>query len=64
MSKISEVLSVAYDSGDEDIPCWIVAKKRNGEFIVLNEFHGAKADKLYHELVNMEVKEWGAKWNG
>lgn len=57
MSKISEVLSVAYDSGDEDISCLVVAKKRDGEFTVLNEFHGAEADKLYHDLLNRGKEE-------
>ena len=52
MSKISVVLSVAYDSGGEDISCLVVAKREYDKFIVLNEFHGAEADKLYHELVN------------
>lgn len=57
MSKISEVLSVAYDSGDEDISCLVVARKTYGKFTVLNEFRGEEADKLYHELVNMRGKE-------
>lgn len=57
MSKISEVLSVAYDSGDEDISCLVVAKKTYGKFIVLNDFRGVEADKLYHELVRSEVKK-------
>lgn len=54
MSKISEVLSVAYDSGDEDISCLVVAKKSHDKFTVLNEFYGAEADKLYHELVKQK----------
>ena len=57
MSKISEVLTVAYDSGDEDISCLVVAKKTYDKFTVLNEFRGAEADKLYHELVKSEVKK-------
>ena len=54
MSKISEVLSVAYDSGDEDISCIVVARKEYDKFTVLNVFRGAEADKLYHELVKQK----------
>lgn len=54
MSKISEVLMVAYDSGDEDISCLVVSKKSHDKFIVLNEFYDAEADKLYHDLLNKE----------
>ena len=57
MSKISEVLSVAYDSGDEDISCLVVAKETYGKFTVLNEFRGAEADELYHDLLNRRGKE-------
>lgn len=56
MGEISEVLTIAYDSGDEDISCLIVARKEYDRFTVLNKFHGAEADKLYHELLNKETK--------
>lgn len=54
MSKTSEVLTVAYDSGDEDISCLVVARKEYDKFVVLNVFHGTEADKLYHDLLNTE----------
>lgn len=55
MSEISEVLMASYDSGGEDISCLLVARKENDEITVLNEFHGAEADKLYRELVTRRV---------
>jgi hypothetical protein len=57
MSKISEVLTVAYDSGDEDISCIVVARKEYDKFTVLNVFHGAEADNLYHDLLDRRGKE-------
>lgn len=53
---ISEVLTIAYDSGGEDISCLIVARKEYDKFTVLNEFYGAEAVKLYHELLNKEAE--------
>lgn len=54
MGKISEILTVAYDSGDKDISCLVVARKEYDKFIVLNVFHDAEADKLYQDLLNKE----------
>ncbi len=54
MSKVSEVLTVAYDSGDEDISCLVVARKEYDKFTVLSTFYGIEADKLYHELVKQK----------
>lgn len=54
MSKTSEVLTIAYDSGDEDVSCLVLARFKNDKFTVLNVFHGAEADKLYHDLLNKE----------
>ena len=57
MSKTSEVLTIAYDSGDEDISCLVVARKEYDKFIVLNVFYSAEADKLYHDLMDMRGEE-------
>ena len=56
MNKISAVLTVAYDSGDGDISCLVVARREYNRLIVLNKFYGAEADKLYHELLNEETE--------
>lgn len=52
MSKISEVLTVAYDSDDEDVSCLVVARREYDKFTVLSTFNGIEADKLYYELLN------------
>lgn len=57
MTKISEVLTVAYDSGDKDISCLIVARKENDKFTVLKEFYGTEADVLYNELLKVNGAE-------
>ena len=57
MSKTNKVLTVAYDSGDDDISCLVVARKEYDKFRVLSVFHGTEADKLYHNLLNTEGKQ-------
>lgn len=37
MNNISEVLTVAYDSGGEDISCLVVARKENDKYIYMGK---------------------------
>ena len=58
MNKVSEVLTVTYDSGGGDTSCLVVARREYDKFThtVISEFYGEEADKLYHELLNEETE--------
>lgn len=55
MEGICDRLIIGYDMSGDDEACLIVARKHGRGLNIINEFHGADAEKLYEQL-----SEWGS----
>lgn len=51
----SDLLTISFDSCEPDIACLMVARVKEEQVQVVNEFTGNEAKKLYEKLVKLEV---------